>query len=217
MPANHSVPALYPPYRGWRATSAGVKSSSQLLALAPAVLHDMAVMVAEAAAAGYLSDVDAGLDPAAALQSAAALQAGGGTPGSGGTSSGGVASSSGTGMQPLGSMDGAAQRPSSSGSAMAPAGALASQEDLEMTSSNSSGSSGGGREGAGGLVPLEASYWPTFLHRQLSSTRQLQRFTNQASEWPWPLLRHAAPEHSQPWALQKDPYHSVNNHLAELP
>lgn len=37
-------------------------------------------------------------------------------------------------------------------------------------------SSGGSGAGAG--TPLEAGWWPTYVHRQLDSTRALQRFCN---------------------------------------
>lgn len=53
-----------------------------------------------------------------------------------------------------------------------------------LAASSSDAGEGSGAGGSSGLVPLEASYWPTFTHRQLSSTRQLQRFTNQVRHPP---------------------------------
>ncbi|GAB4814318.1 hypothetical protein N2152v2_001364 [Parachlorella kessleri] len=172
--------------RGWRATSAGARSSSQLLSLAPAVLHDMAVMVAEAVAAGYLADVEAGLDPAAAVTAAASLQkqAGSGRPAEhnrSGTSSSrsrgspteGVAGATAAAELLAADRHGANSLVASTGSSRS--SSLTSQS-VSMTGSSTSG---------GALLPLEASYWPTFLHRQLASTRQRQRFTNQVVVQRW--------------------------------
>ena len=45
---------------GWRATQSGARSHSQLLSLAPSVLQDMAVRVADAVAAAYLAEAAQG-------------------------------------------------------------------------------------------------------------------------------------------------------------
>ena len=72
--------------------------------------------------------------------------------------------------------------------ALALAGAAA-QQDRSGVGRGSAGSSDGG----GGGGSLEAGWWPTFVHAQLGSTRQLQRFTNavalnrwvQVCVWVW--------------------------------
>lgn len=136
----------------------------------------MAVMVAEAVAAGYLADVEGGLDPAAALQSAAAFREGSSrqvaTLVGGGRGDGAAAAGPANPTAALSAVEGGPVLAAGRGSPRLPSAEAAARGGGE-----SSSSSGGG---GSGLVPLEASYWPTFTHRQLSSTRQLQRFTNQA-------------------------------------
>ena len=158
--------------RGWRATAAGARGDSQLLSLAPAVLQDMAVTAADAVAAAYLADA-AAAGPADVTAAAAVQQ-----------------------QQKQQQLDLGRSSLTSSGSsgngglqgALALAGAAA-QQDRSGVGRGSAGSSDGG----GGGGSLEAGWWPTFVHAQLGSTRQLQRFTNavalnrwvQVCVWVW--------------------------------
>ena len=140
-------------------------------------------MVGEAAAAGYLSDVEGGLNPSAALQAASAMRPGG---------RGGAGSTAASSTSSGGSVEeGSAAASRAEAAAAAVLGLCRGSTELDaliatdglLGSALAAGSSrsGGGSVAASGLLPLEASYWPTFTHHQLSSTRQLQRFTNQAS------------------------------------
>ena len=145
--------------RGWRATAAGARSESQLLALAPSALQDMAVTAADAVAAAYLADAaDAG--PSAVARGAGAGEA-----------------AAAAAAQPVARQDGSEQqrrRRRRRGDRQQQAAALVALA-RDGTSSSGSGSS----------APLEAGWWPTFVHRQLGSSRQLQRFCNAVQLQRW--------------------------------
>jgi hypothetical protein len=153
--------------RGWRATAGGVRSDSHLLALAPAVLQDMAVTAADAVAAAYLADAAtagpalAGITPGDAAPSASQRSAAEEPQGGLQQRQGGIQA-----WLPVLRQRGGARAASS------PA----------VAASNSSGGGGGG---GGSGRPLEAGLWPTFVHPQLRSTRQLQRFANRVAAGRW--------------------------------
>ena len=168
--AARAAAPLTPCFRGWQAASgAGSDGQSQLLRLAPTVLQDMAITCAEAVAAGYLGDVEVGLDAARALRGASNSSRGVGGGGGGGAGDGlaaaGAAAAAGGSPPP-------AELVLSLATAAAAGGPAA-------TWTGATGSVDGGSSGGGSLSPLEASWWPVFLNPQLSSTRQLQRFMNQ--------------------------------------
>lgn len=148
--------------RGWRATAAGARSESQLLALAPSALQDMAVTAADAVAAAYLADAAAtGPSP-----SVLAPRAGG--------SAGGAAAATGAAAAPQ-------QRTNSSSSSRGGewVSVLASsRRRWPLSAARPATSSTAG-------ASLEAGWWPTFVHRQLASTRQLQRFANAVALQRW--------------------------------
>lgn len=207
--------------RGWSATEAGARSDSQLLALSPAVLQDMAVAAADAVAAAYLADAadagpgmvgagaalplalppvamsGAGAAPVASLPSATERAEQGAVltqqarerqrqpqqqqPGQPVAAGGGLAATIGRVTDALAGAARGARGPrrasSSSGAGSAKAGP-------------SGGGSGGGSEGGGSA--LEAGWWPTYVHAQLNSTRQLQRFVNAVALNRWVQVRLAA-------------------------
>ena len=170
--------------RGWRATAAGTRSESQLLALAPAALQDMAVTSADAVAAAYLADA------AAAGPTLAAR--GSGSSSEDGTSNRESARTSSEQQQrrqrwwwPRGKgAQGAALAPP----AAAAAGQISSAAVGMPSGSGSSGASSTSSSPGSGS-PLEAGWWPTFVRAQLSSTRQLQRFANQVALNRWVQVR----------------------------
>lgn len=168
-----------PPYlcrlvrRGWRATAAGTRSETQLLALAPAALQDMAVTAADAVAAAYLADAAAAGPSAVARQAAAAApwQAG--------------AADEQQGADKAGS---AAEQQRLQQQQRQPDSKWRQQQGVLPALRSTKGSSSGAPSSDGPSTssrPLEAGWWPTFVHRQLGSTRQLQRFANGVALQRW--------------------------------
>ena len=72
----------------------------------------------------------------------------------------------------------APQPPHVAGAAAAAAGLAAQQQQQQQQEEEEQQQQWGGEVA---VAPLEAGWWPTFTHRQLSSSRQLQRFTNQVA------------------------------------
>lgn len=149
--------------RGWRASATGTRSDSQLLALAPAALQDWAVTAADAVAAAYLSDAADTGPSAAALRSGLA----------GSSAVMAAAASGGEDRQQQ-------QQAGSNG---------AQQETALVSGSSSSGTGAAPAALFASSAPLEAGWWPTFVHRQLCNTRQLQRFANAVLLQRWVSCR----------------------------
>lgn len=146
--------------RGWRATAAGARSGSQLLALAPTVLQDMAVTAADAVAAAYLADA-ATAGPTLAVAGSGAGQAAAAAP--------------------------SQQQQEQEGQARGRWRRLQGpRRAVAVPAQQPGGGTGGGAGGsASGSTPLESGWWPTYVHSQLARSRQLQRFTNQVSVNRW--------------------------------
>ena len=130
----------------------------------------MAVTAADAVAAAYLADAAAAGPSAMARQAAAAAAAASMQAEVPSGEQQGQASSG--GLQPQGQQrqEGIQQQ-----------GAVPALRSTD----GSGGSSGAGSDAGSAARPLEAGWWPTFVHRQLGSTRQLQRFTNGVALQRW--------------------------------
>lgn len=156
--------------RGWQPTQAGTRSASYLLQVAPCVLQDMAVITADAVAAAYLGEAaegawspgtylrrDAGPPNAPTLDPTAGNQFGAATP---------------TEVPAPGIEDGEAFVGAAS---LMRAQAAVPGQPLSASPPPS----------PSGLSSLEVSWWATFVHSKLASTRQLQRFINRLSFARW--------------------------------
>jgi len=189
---------------GWRATQSGTKSESQLFTLAPSVLQDMAVRVADVVAAAYLEEAAQGTWRPAPSSSTYSLNINNNNKSSSSSSSssnsdnrkvnintidtemndvagrsGGFISSSNTADAIVSSTSQQRNRTTTAAAARAEVLIKQQQEVDDMLSPSPS-------------VPifssttsLEASWWPVFAHPRVASTRQLQRFSNRLllSRW----------------------------------
>lgn len=143
---------------GWRATQAGTRSQSQLLDLAPSVVQDMAVRIADAVAAAYLAEAAQGSWNPSPIGNL------------------------GFDVSRLRNKINAGEgifRENQEGSALG----VVKKYSLVSIYSKKATSSLFQQQSA--AVPLEASWWPVFSHPRLASTRQLQRFANRLLVARW--------------------------------
>jgi hypothetical protein len=174
--------------RGWRATAAGARDDSALLALAPLVLQDLAVTAADAVAAAYLADAVEAAPSLAAVAGAEGAASPLSAPISNAASSF-VQQAEGSRQQQAPQQPGMQQSSAAVPSAPTPAGGALSQGGSEVarTDATQTSRSATGRRTSGS--PLEAGWWPTFVHPRLGSTRQLQRFANRVALQRWVEVR----------------------------
>ncbi|PRW44374.1 DUF3685 family [Chlorella sorokiniana] len=132
----------------------------------------MAVTAADAVAAAYLADAAAAGPSAVVRQEAAAAAAAGDFMQADAAAGTAAAAQQGQQQQELqlGTQQGAVP-------------ALRTTDG--STGSSGSSSSAGGEAASTAPRPLEAGWWPTYVHRQLGSTRQLQRFANGVALQRW--------------------------------
>lgn len=131
----------------------------------------MAVTAADAVAAAYLADAAAAGPSAVARRpsaaaGAASAQVDAAAQGEQQASDGGMQQQ----RQEPQRQQGAVQRPQQ--------GTAPALLSVNGSRSSRSSSRGTNDDAASAARPLEAGWWPTFVHSQLGSTRQLQRFTN---------------------------------------
>ena len=155
-----------PLINGWKATQAGTNSQSQLFSLASSILQDMAVRVADVVAAAYLLEAAQGTwTPSSSLSRTTISST------SSGTASDKLITNSAeinNNNTSVGSFD------------------TSSSNGARVGSVNgSSNSSVNGSTDLLSTTSLESSWWPVFAHPRISSTRQLQRFSNRLllSRW----------------------------------
>ena len=202
--------------QGWKATAGGVKSPSQLLTAAPSVIQDMCILIADAVAESYLSEVSQGhvwnrngyiKDWKDIIESLGMTF---------------LASSDLAQLQSVSRTKGGNSRSNFRYEAASIvrqpdkqyANVLSEiqtkscqtleflQEESEVLSGDNLATVGSSNtsEYPKGLIdqengqadgetfqnsPLEVSWWPTFAHNQLSTTRRLQRFSNMLIGGRW--------------------------------
>lgn len=201
--------------QGWKATTGGVKSPSQLLTAAPSVIQDMCILIADAVAESYLSEVSQGhvwnrngyiKDWKAITESLgmtflassdlAQLQSVSRTKGENSRSKFRYEASS-IVRQPNKQYEAALCEIETKRCSKY----LQEEKESEALSDNlATVSSSNASEYPKGLIdqengkvdgqtfqnsPLEVSWWPTFAHNQLSTTRRLQRFSNMLIGGRW--------------------------------
>ncbi|KAL6771542.1 hypothetical protein ACKKBG_A26800 [Auxenochlorella protothecoides x Auxenochlorella symbiontica] len=170
--------------RGWSADTHGRGPSPAIVSLAPSVLQDAAVTVAEAVAAAYLADVAAGTPPPALLRASSSAHQGSGA-GLGPP----AASRDGHGRSSAG---GASQvePPTVAGGAALGAASVQGPRPAPLPAAPCAPAPAVTPAAPASPAPpppslLEASLWPTLVHPQLASTRALQRFLNQVALACW--------------------------------
>ena len=163
---------------GWKATQAGTRSRSQLLDLAPSVVQDMAVRIADAVAAAYLTEAAQGSWNPSQLSSQA----------DGIFSKDGSLSSSNI----INSNSGSPKRAFEERDIVRKEGQEAHEVEKTLTKDGLimpafavDSLPRQQQQFSGSAVSLEASWWPIFAHPRLASTRQLQRFTNRLLVARW--------------------------------
>jgi hypothetical protein len=150
---------------GWTATQGGATSQSQLFSLAPSVLQDMAIRVADVVAAAYLEEAAQGTWTPSSANS---LQPGSSTSFSKNKNNNKRAAPTTRGV----GVDVEFTVPTTT-TALVTKPSEGLQQPLDSNLSSTTTTS------------LESSWWPVFAHPRLASTRQLQRFSNRLllSRW----------------------------------
>ncbi|KAL4522923.1 hypothetical protein Ndes2526A_g07650 [Nannochloris sp. 'desiccata'] len=182
---------------GWRATQSGTKSQSQLITLAPSVLQDMAVRVADVVAAAYLEEAARGTwRPATSSLLYSSEESSSSSISANrdinrntemddvaGSSIDLIQQSSNAAYALVSNMVQRHTPPPVELAAAAAAEIVIKQQQVvdNMSSSSPFISS----SSSSTTTSLEASWWPVFSHPRIGSTRQLQRFSNRLlfSRW----------------------------------
>ncbi len=153
---------------GWRASHLGggttpSQSQSQIFSLAPSVLQDMAVRVADVVAAAYLEEAAQGTWSPSFPPKVAGVVGG----------EGGEGSKTPVGLENKSAATSTTNYTIGSLSVSTSAQNNTAEETLSPSLASFSTTS------------LEASWWPVFAHPRVASTRQLQRFSNRLllSRW----------------------------------